>query len=130
MLRKLVEYDKLLLLLLRNSNLTDAQLDVLMSYFEARRSNGSLGQMIDMKDGKRVTKGSFLRTLNQVRGNIKSSVYSISLLSYLGVVGPDFLDGFVKILRLLEELRAVGQVGNPDGVVALIDSLCDRLYVL
>ena len=83
--------------------------------------------MIDVKDGSRVTKGSFLRTLKQARGNMKSSIYTIFLLGYLGIVDLDFVDGFTKILQMLAELRDAGQISNPTQVIVLIDRLCDRL---
>lgn len=130
MLKKLVEYDTLLLLLLENSNFTNVQLDTLISHITTRRSNGTLERMINVKDGPRVTKGSFLRTLNQARGNMKSSIYSIFLLGYLGIVDLDFMNGFTRILQMLEELRSVGQISNPTQVTILIDRLCDRLSVL
>lgn len=130
MLKKFIEHDKLLLLLLKKSNFTNVQLDTLISYITTRRSNGTLEQMVNSKDGQKVTKGSFLRTLNQARGNMRSSIYSIFLLGYLGVVDLDSMSGFTKILQMLEELKGVGHISDPMQVIVLIDRLCDRLSIL
>ena len=130
MLKKFIEHDKLLLLLLKKSNFTNVQLDTLISYIATRRSNGTLEQMINNKDGPKVTKGSFLRTLSQARGNMRSSIYSIFLLGYLGVVDFDSMSGFTRILQMFEELKSVGQISDPMRVIVLIDRLCDRLSIL
>ena len=127
MLESLIRHDKLLLSLLENSNYTNVQLDVFMSYVMIRRSQGKLEDIINAKDGSKVTRGSFLRTLEQARSNIKSSVYSILLLGYLGFADSNFIDGFIRISRMLEELNRVGYVNDPKEIVELINKLSDRL---
>ena len=127
MLRKLIRDDKLLSLLLENSNHTAVQLDTLLSHITVYRSHGKLEEMISVRDSPKITKGSFLRTLEQARGNIKSSVYSILLLGYLGLADHNFIDGFIRISRMLEELNNMGYINDPAEIIALIDKLCDRL---
>ena len=127
MLESLIRHDKLLLSLLENSNYTNVQLDVFMSYVMIRRSQGKLEDIINAKDGSKVTRGSFLRTLEQARSNIKSSVYSILLLGYLGFADSNFIDGFIRISRMLEELNRLGYVNDPKEIVELINKLSDRL---
>ena len=127
MLKKLIRDDKLLSLLLENSNHTAVQLDTLISHITIHRSHGKLEEMISVKDGPKITKGSFLRTLGQARGNVKSAIYSILLLGYLGLADHDFMDGFTRISRMLEELNKAGYVNNPTEIITLIDKLCNRL---
>jgi len=127
MLKNLVRYDKLLLLLLENSNHTIVQLDTLISHLIIHRSHGKLEEMMSVKDGPKITKGSFLRSLEQARGNTRSSIYSILLLGYLGFADHNFMDGLIRISRMLEELKQTGYVNNPNEIITLIDKLCNRL---
>lgn len=127
MLQKLTQNDKLLLVLLQNSSLTNTQLDTILSYITVRHSDGKLEEMLVVRDGPKITKGSFLRTLKQARDNVKKSIYSILILSYLGVLDTNFVMGFGKVVDTFQELRTVGEINDPDQVVRLIDILCDKL---
>ena len=66
--------------LLKNSNLTDAQLDTIL----ASEIEGNLQFKSGLREKGRVSKGSFARSLVQARDNVKSSVYTFFLLAYFG----------------------------------------------
>jgi len=127
MLGKLLQNDKFLSMLLRNSGLTDTQLDTILCYIVIRRLDGKLEQMLVARDGPRITKGSFLRTLKQARENLRKSIYSMLLLSYLGLIDVNFMVSFGKVIENFQELRDAKEISNPNQIIQLIDMLCDRL---
>ena len=126
MLKSLVN-DELFLFLIRNGNLSETQLDTLLSYFATKQEGGNLVSMVEKRDRGRVTKGSFLRSLDQARYNIRSSLLSLLLLGYLGLVTEENMQSFVRIVVMLTKLRKSGGLIEFDKVKVLIEATCDRL---
>jgi len=130
MLKKLIENDRLLLTLIQNSSITITQLDTLVSYVAVQRMNGKLQQMLVARDNSKITKGSFIRTLKQAKGNLKESIYSLLVLSYLGIVDNNFMIRFVKIIELFEGLKDTKANSDVNQIIVLIDLMCDKLTSL
>ena len=116
MLGRLVERDELLRYLLENSTLTDAQLDTLLSDLNGR----ALKEKIGLRD-RTVSKGAFIRTLNQAKGNLRSSIFTLLLLGYLGYFGDEEVGVIFRLIDLLR--RAKGR----REVIKLIDGIVDKL---
>ena len=116
MLREMVERDGLLKHLLERSALTDAQLDTLLSDFNGR----TLKEKIGLRD-RPVSKGAFIRSLKQAKGNLKASVFTLLLLGYLGYLGDEEVGAIFKLIELLR--RAKGR----REVIGLVDGIVDRL---
>ena len=97
-------------LLLKKSNLTNAQFETLM--IDLLIDNIS-DEKISFKDKayfreRKVSRGSFSRTLSQGRARVISSVFTILLLSYVGVLeGRPFEEYPILAEKLREYLSAV-----------------------
>jgi hypothetical protein len=87
--------------LLQKSNLTQAQLDTIL----ASDHEGDLDFKRSLREGGKVTKGSFLRTLEQGHVNIEASVYTLFLLAYLNLVPIEALNQFSRNAKILSQLR-------------------------
>ena len=96
-----VRRDPVASFLLRKSALTDAQLDTILS----ADKEGSLDFKRGLREKGRVSKGSFARTLKQGQNNIESSMYTLFLLAYLGIVPPENFTQFSRTTRILGQLK-------------------------
>jgi len=97
-------------LLLKQSNLTNIQFETLIIDLISK----SISDIeLTYKDktilrSKTVSRGSFSRTLSQARKNIISSIYTILLLSYIGIFeGAPFDDYQILSEKLREYVKIV-----------------------
>ena len=123
MLKELVERDIILTYLLQRSKITKAQLDTII----INSHSINLKEKILLRDEKKVSKGSFLRTLSQGEANVKSSFYSIILMQYLGFFDYSF-DNLIKIANLLKDvkLKNVDRT-EMESIILLIDSSIKKI---
>jgi hypothetical protein len=94
--------DQIVAFLLRNSNLTEAQLDTIL----ASNTEGSLDFKRGLREKGRVSKGAFARTLKQARRNVESSIFTLFLLAYLDLVPSESFFQLSRTARMLSQLRA------------------------
>ncbi|MBL7168659.1 hypothetical protein ISS40_08285 [Candidatus Bathyarchaeota archaeon] len=92
-------------ILLKNSNITNVQYETLVIDY---LTNTASDTEISFKDktfyrDKKVSRGSFSRTLSQARGNIISSIYTILLLAYIGVFDTVPFDDYKNLAEKLSE---------------------------
>ncbi len=98
--------DPLVKILLENSNFSKIQLETLIIDLLSE-------QIIDKKitevdkikvrlDEKIISRGSFNRTLQQARNNMKESIWTILLLGYLGILDTPSLGLFVEASNKLD----------------------------
>ncbi len=52
-----------------------------------------------------MSKGSFWRTLRQARSNVESSVYTVLLMSYAGLIPSGKLNQLARVASLVQEIR-------------------------
>jgi hypothetical protein len=97
MLKEILKRDMLARFLFERSGIPETEFDV---FLIERRLKGSLIDKIGFKDTNPVTKGSYYRSLKQCRIRLKRALFSILLLSYLGIVDLVLLN---KLLNLLSE---------------------------
>ncbi len=96
--------DPITVILLKNSNLTKIQYEsLLIDYFIDNMTDN----IVTYEDkaiyrSKKVSRGSFSRTLSQARRNIVASIYTILLLSYVGIYDTY---PFEEYKNLTEKLR-------------------------
>ncbi|NWF94719.1 MAG: hypothetical protein HXY34_01105 [Candidatus Thorarchaeota archaeon] len=98
-------------ILLRNSNLTEAQLETLLLDLvieDALKSHVPYEQKASLRTRKSrskrgVSRGSYNRTLRQARRNVIQSIYTMLLLAYLGLFDQ-------PVFRPFEEIAA--RIGN------------------
>lgn len=101
-------------ILLKHSNLTKTQyetlvidlLSSLISDIEPTYENKSLLR------SKNVSRGSFSRTLSQARKNIISSIYTILLLSYIGLFDENSFDNYYQLSEKLKDYLKIVQESN------------------
>lgn len=96
-----IRKDTVATFLLQKSNLTEVQLDTIL----ASDREGNLDFKRGFRENRRVSKGSFARTLNQGHSNIESSVYTLFLLAYLNLVPSESLAQFSRTSRMLSQLK-------------------------
>jgi len=123
MLKELVERDIILTYLLQRSKITKAQLDTII----INSHSINLKEKILLRDEKKVSKGSFLRTLSQGEANVESSFYVIILMQYLGLFDDSF-DNLLKIANLLKDvkLKNVDRT-EMESIILLIDSSIKKI---
>ena len=92
-------------ILLKNSNITNTQYETLVIDYMTSMNDDI---EITFKDktfyrNKKVSRGSFSRTLSQARGNIISSIYTLLLLAYIGVFDTVPFDDYKNLAEKLSE---------------------------
>jgi hypothetical protein len=98
--------DSIVSFLAARCSLTATQLDTIM----VSQTEGKLGQMVSLRDKKKVSKGAFLRTLKQGQSNVEGALYTLLLLEYLGLVSSKQLFALGKIGDMLSKV----QESSPD----------------
>jgi hypothetical protein len=97
--------DPIMSILLKNSNLTKVQYEsLLINYYSDNMTDNIL--TYDNKAllrSKKVSRGSFSRTLSQARRNIISSIYTILLLSYVGIYDTPPFEEYKNLAEKLSE---------------------------
>jgi hypothetical protein len=101
-------------ILLKNSNLTKIQYEsLLIDYFMDNMSDNTLTYENKTEyRSKKVSRGSFSRTLSQARKNIISSIYTILLLNYVGIYDALPFDDYKNLAEKLSEYTFLTQ--DPD----------------
>jgi len=93
--------DTIVSFLAERSSLTDAQLDtILLSQVE-----GNLKEKVKLRDKKKVSLGAFVRTLRQGQENVEACIYTMLLLSYLGLVEAEDLQRLARSSDLLSRIK-------------------------
>ena len=92
-------------ILLKNSNITNTQYETLVIDYVTNMKDD---MEITFRDkafyrNKKVSRGSFSRTLSQARGNIISSIYTLLLLAYIGVFDTVPFDDYKNLAEKLSE---------------------------
>lgn len=109
--------DPLVSILLKDSNLTKIQFEsVLIDLVAENLSTNGLRYEDKAKMRiNNVSRGAFNRSLNQARKNIISSIYTILLLSYVGLFkGPPFED-YETLSEKLQEFTSLYRTYNNEG---------------
>jgi hypothetical protein len=99
-----IRNDPIVSFLLQKSSITPTQLDTIM----ASQIEGNLDAKISSREKAKVSKGAFVRTLRQGQENIESSIYTIMLVVYLGIVPEEKFDQFLRTQRLFSRVKEVG----------------------
>jgi len=111
-LRNMIEYsfkDPITTILLKNSNLTKIQYEsLLIDYFTDNLNDNIISyENKAIYRSKKVSRGSFSRTLSQARRNIISSIYTILLLSYIGIYDTYPFEEYKNLVEKLSEYSSL-----------------------
>ena len=103
--------DPLVVILLKNSNLTKIQFEsLLIDYFTDNMTDNALTyEDKAFYRSKKVSRGSFSRTLSQGRRNVVSSIYTILLLSYIGIYDSFPFEEYKHLAEKLSEYTVLTQ---------------------
>jgi hypothetical protein len=82
------------------SSLTETQLKTIV----ASRAGGGMEKAV-MSKSRSVSRGAFHRTLRQGQHNIESSLYTVILVEYLGLVPTDCLSQIAKLCESLSRVK-------------------------
>jgi hypothetical protein len=101
-----IKDDSLAKILIKNSHLTEIQLETLLIDVLAEDlTNKKLGceAKAKIRSNNKISRGSFSRTLNQAKKNMIYSIYTILLLGYIGVLDTPTLSPFIEASNKLRE---------------------------
>lgn len=103
MLKKILEKDEIARYLGTRTNLTKLQLDTLL--ISLQNTDLSLQQKIVLRDGGKVSKGSFIRTLRQAQKNLEEALFTVITLEYFTVLDENELLNLIRIGKVLKEAK-------------------------
>ena len=121
------ETDPVTGLLMDGSHLTSTQLETLLAESISNERGQRKGERrLFRLSRKRISRGSYNRTLIQAQKNVIHSIYTILLLGYVGLFDTPALQPFLELSDELqgymEELRS-----TPHGAERSVDQLRSRL---
>jgi predicted DNA-binding protein (UPF0251 family) len=112
--------DPFLRLLAHYCSLTERQLEALL--IEASEETGEL-KFSEKARLMGITKGSYARILSQALRNISQSLFTIILLSYVGLLNDDRQRWFIELGEAVRE-------GRIDDAILLLEEMQSRLRKL
>ena len=84
-----------------------------------------IGEMIKVRDSGVVTKGSFGRSLEQARNNLRKSVYTLVFSNYMGFYDPKLLESLSKICEMLIGLKGHAvSTSKLQEITQLVEEIC------
>ena len=103
--------DPIMNVLLKNCNLTKIQFESLLieHYMNNRVDNIVTYENKAIYRSKKVSRGSFRRTLSQARKNVISSIYTGLLLSYIGIYDTYPFEEYKNLTEKLSEYTFLRQ---------------------
>jgi hypothetical protein len=116
-------------LLLKKSNLTRTQFETLMIdlLIDVMSEEKIPFKQKTLFRTKKVSRGSFSRTLGQARGRVISSVFTIVLLSYVGVYDTKPFEEYQNLSEKLREYLTIIEQANPSQSKILLRRIEEEL---
>ena len=103
-------------IILKHSNLTSTQYEsLIIDFLTINLSDKKLTfQNKAVLRSKKVSRGSYSRSLGQARGNVISSIYTVLLLTYIGIFDANPFDDYKDLAEKLSEYTSYirGLEGN------------------
>ena len=109
--------DPITKILIKGSNLTFTQLETLLidvlAENIARKHIRYEEKATFRRRSEKISRGAFNRTLSQAKNNIRSSIYTILLLGYLGILDHDSLIHYQEVSNALQSyIKGVKQLAE------------------
>ncbi len=104
MLQEILKNDLVIQSLIKNTNFTYSQLDTFIINITLG-SKVYLNKKINLRDNKKVSKGSFARTLRQAQNNLEKAIYTIIIAEYMSILDENTFSNLLKISDILQQAR-------------------------
>ncbi len=116
-------------LLLKNSNLTKIQFETLMIdlLIDVMSDDKVPFKNKAIYRNKKVSRGSFSRTLGQGRGRVISSIFTIVLLSYVGVFDAKPFEEYQNLVEKLRDYLTAVEKSGPNVSRAMLKRIESEL---
>ena len=130
MLKEILINDEIGEFLVEKINLTQTQLDTLLITL-LNNDKSNLNKMISQRDNRKVSKGSFIRTLKQAKKNVESSLFTLIILEYFSIIEENQINNLIKIGNTLKNISDNVSVDKDiniilDHVSSTISSVCNK----
>ena len=110
------------------TSITKTQLDTLLSNIEGKKRNITLNNRVQLRDKKTIKIGAFLRSYEQAKFNIKSSIYTIILLQYLGLLTDDSLNLIIETSNIISQTDNENiSKESSDNILDIVDEIVNKL---
>jgi hypothetical protein len=107
-------------LLLRNSQLTQPQLETLLAYSLSGEEDGRKGRRRFYRPSSRnISRGSFNRTLIQAQNNVIRSIYTVLLLGYAGLFDSPSLQPFMELSDTIQSYVEENRQTSTENIAGL-----------
>lgn len=104
--------------LLEESNLTSKQLKALILYSNSIEQRIVENGYVNF-DGKKIPKGAFFRILSQAKENVRKSIITLILMSYIGLMDAEHFSAIMQITSIMMQIK--GQ--DEDLIKTLLEKL-------
>lgn len=90
--------------LLEESNLTSKQLKALILYSNNIEQRIVENGHVDF-EGKKIPKGAFFRILSQAKENVRKSIITLILMSYIGLMDAEHFSTIMQITSIMMQIK-------------------------
>lgn len=104
MVEKSIKTDIIVEKLLEESNLTSKQLKALILYSNNIEQRIVENGHVDF-DGKKIPKGAFFRILSQAKENVRKSIITLILMSYIGLMDAEHFSTIMQITSIMMQIK-------------------------
>ena len=128
MLIDLIKDDELGIYLINNSNITKVQLDTILCNIYGKNNNKSLKKRILFKDNKIIKSSVFIRIKHQGKSNIKKSITTLLLLSYLNILDYGISEKIMEMIKVVINIKSSNiDNKNKKDVINLINKVLEDI---
>jgi len=96
--------DKIVKTLVKESTLTLKQLEAIVFYHHNIDRKIVRNGYVEF-NGTKIPKGSFFRTLNQAKTNIRKAVVTLLIMAYLGLIDANQLNIIMQLNSIMTQLK-------------------------
>jgi len=104
MVENKMETDRIVETLVKESTLTLRQLEAIMFYYDNIDRKIIKNGYVEFK-GEKVPKGTFFRTLNQAKINVRKAVVTLLIMAYLGLMDINQLNAIIQLNGIMMQLK-------------------------
>lgn len=128
MLIDLIKDDELGSYLINNSNITKVQLDTILCNIYGKNNNKSLKKRILYKDKGIIQPSAFIRIKHQGKSNIKKSITTLLLLSYLNILDYGISEKIMEMIKVVINIKS-SNIDNKEkkDAINLINKVLDDI---